>query len=313
MRVLLTGATGFIGSALIKKLSALPDVHLAIALRRLQASCDKVEQYVIINAHSPAEWSAAVSGRQIVIHAAGRSHVMNENESDPLKIFRSVNVDLTLALARQAAISGVKRFVFISSIKVNGEATQQGWAYTANDFPAPEDAYGISKAEAEAGLRLLSQETGMEVVIIRPPLVYGHGVRGNFESLIRWVACGFPMPLGCVTENQRSLVALDNLVDLIYVCMRHPAAANKTFLVSDGVDLSSAELLSRIGQALGRPTRLLNVPVGLLAFLARLLGKKVVAKRLLGSLRVDMTHTCNTLGWKPPISVDEGLRRAVQG
>ena len=224
-------------------------------------------------------------------------------------LFRSEG---TLNLARQAALAGVKRFIFLSSIKVNGESTQPGSPYGATDLAAPEDAYGISKSEAEAGLRHLSFETGMEVVIIRSPLVYGPGVKGNFSSLLRWVACGLPLPLGSVTTNRRSLVGLDNLVDLILTCVDHPKAANQTLLVSDGEDLSTADLLRRIGKSLNRPARLIPVPVSILNIVSRLLGKSSIAQRLLGSLQVDISKTCTLLNWKPPVSVDEGLRRAVQ-
>jgi nucleoside-diphosphate-sugar epimerase len=258
------------------------------------------------------DWSVAVSNIDVVIHCAARVHVMHDVEADPLMAFRAVNVDGTLNFARQSAFAGVKRFVFVSTVKVNGECTQPGIPYTAHDAPAPEDAYGISKAEAEAGLRLLSDETGMEVVIIRPPLVYGPGVKGNFSSLLRWVARGLPLPLGSATTNRRSLVGLDNLVDLILTCVDHPMAANQTLLVSDGEDLSTADLLRRIGKSLNRSTRLIPVPVSILIIASRLLGKSSIAQRLLGSLQVDISETCTLLNWKPPVSVDEGLRRAAQ-
>lgn len=314
--VLLTGASGFLGRAVLaaaKKqgLSIRPVFRSGESARRLTGA--EQAGVIVPTLEADSDWTVALSDISVVIHCAGRIHVMKDMKVDPLEVFRAVNVEGTLNLARQAALSGVKRFIFISSIKVNGESTERGGAYSSGDVPAPEDAYGKSKAEAEVGLRSLSQETGMEVVIIRPPLVYGPGVKGNFKSLIQWVARGFPLPLGCATENRRSLVALDNLVDLIRVCTTHPAAAHQTFLVGDGEDLSTAELLCRIGQALKRPARLLNVPISWLAFVARLLSKKTVEQRLLGSLQVDISYTCKTLGWKPPVSVDEGLRRAIQG
>jgi len=237
---------------------------------------------------------------------------MNEDAGDPLAEFRRVNVDGTLRLARQAAEAGVRRFVFVSSIKVNGEHSQPGHPFTADEIPAPGDPYGVSKCEAEAGLRALSQETGMEVVIIRPPLVYGPGVKANFLAMMRWLQRGVPLPLGGVTANRRSLVFLDNLVDLIVTCIDHPAAANQTFLVSDDEDLSTAALLRRMAAALGRPARLVPVPAGLIVFGAKLIGRPGIAQRLCGSLQVDIGKTKAFLGWAPPISVDEGLRRTAE-
>lgn len=316
MMVLLTGASGFLGSAVLataqkQGLSIRPVFRKNVSAQRLAGA--EQAGVVVPMLEADSDWKEALSDVSVVIHCAARVHVMKDTVDDPLEEFRAVNVEGTLNLARQAAALGVKRFLFISSIKVSGESTERGRAYSSGDVPAPEDAYGKSKAEAEAGLRLISQEAGMEVVIIRPPLVYGPGVKGNFKSLMHLVARGLPLPLGCVTENRRSLVALDNLVDLILVCVTHPAAANQTFLVSDGEDLSTSELLRRVGQALKRPTRLVNLPASWLAFVAGLLGKGAVAQRLLGNLQLDISHTCKTLGWKPPISVDEGLRRAAQG
>ena len=235
---------------------------------------------------------------------------MEDTEADPLTAFRAVNVDGTLNLARQAAAAGVKRFLFVSSVKVNGESTPPERAFTEADAPNPQDAYGQSKHEAEQGLRQLSADTGMEVVIIRPPLVYGPGVKANFATLMRAVQRGWPLPLGAV-HNQRSLVGLDNLVDFIITCITHPQAANQTFLVSDGQDLSSTELVRGMAQAAGVPTRLLPVPVGALQVGASLLGKGDAVQRLCGNLQVDMSKARILLGWVPPVSVEEGLRRAM--
>lgn len=233
---------------------------------------------------------------------------MDDPSADPLTEFRRVNVEGTLNLARQAAAAGVQRFIFISSIKVNGEETAPGDAFTASDVPAPQDPYGLSKFEAEEGLRSLAQQTGMEVVIIRPPLVYGPSVKGNFASMIKLVQKGLPLPLGAI-HNKRSLVGIDNLVDLIIRCIDHPAAANQTFLASDGVDLSTTELLRSVVKAMGKPSRLVPVPASLLQTGAGLLGKKAMAQRLLGSLQVDISKTREVLGWEPPYTVEEGLRR----
>lgn len=310
MKLLLTGASGFVGGAV---LAASQSRGMSVrSVFRSNAPVAEGDAVTVSSLAADTDWSVAVSNIDVVIHCAARVHVMHDVEADPLMAFRAVNVDGTLNFARQSALAGVKRFVFISTVKVNGECTQPGMPYTAHDAPAPEDAYGISKAEAEAGLRLLSDETGMEVVIIRPPLVYGPGVKGNFSSLLRLVARGLPLPLGSATTNRRSLVGLDNLVDLILTCVDHPMAANQTLLVSDGEDLSTADLLRRIGKSLNRSTRLIPVPVSILIVASRLLGKSSIAQRLLGSLQVDISKTCTLLNWKPPVSVDEGLRRAVQ-
>lgn len=258
-----------------------------------------------------ADLRTALGGADVVIHAAARAHVLQERAADPLAEYRRVNVDGTLALARAAAEAGVRRFVFVSSIKVNGERTAPGRAFRADDAPAPGDAYGVSKWEAEQGLCALARETGMEVVVVRPPLVYGPGAKGNFAALVRRVARGVPLPLGAVRHNRRSLVGLDNLVDLIVTCLDHPGAANQVFLAADGEDLSTADLLQRVARAMGRPARLLPVPVWVLQAAAASLGKRAVAQRLLGSLQVDGSKARELLGWAPPVSVDEGLKRSV--
>jgi nucleoside-diphosphate-sugar epimerase len=237
---------------------------------------------------------------------------MDDTAADPLAAFRAVNVEGTLNLARQAAADGVKRFVFVSSVKVNGEFTPLGHAFTEVDVPYPQDAYGVSKMEAEQGLRQIAADTGIEVVIIRPPLVYGPGVKANFAALMRAVQSGWPLPLGAV-RNQRSLVALDNLVDFIVTCITHPQAANQTFLVSDGRDLSTTELVSGMAQAAGVPPRLLPVPVWALQAGAVLLGKGAAVQRLCGNLQVDISKAGNLLGWVPPVSVQVGLMQAVAG
>jgi UDP-glucose 4-epimerase len=258
------------------------------------------------------DWTVALEGVSAAIHCAARVHVMQETTADPLTEFRRVNVQGTLNLARQAAAAGVRRFVFVRSIKVNGESTQPGAPFKADDAPAPLDAYGVSKMEAEQGLRELAGQTGIEVIIIRPPLVYGPGVKANFAAMMHWLKRGVPLPLGAI-HNQRSLVALDNLVALLMTCLTHPAAANQTFMVSDGEDVSTTELLLRMGQAMGKPARLLPVPASWLKLAAALIGKPDVAQRLCGSLQVDISKTRELLGWVPPVSLDEGLRRAAKG
>lgn len=310
MNILLTGANGFLGSRLATALQSKPDVSLTAAMRR-RIEIPTAHIVEVQGLDTNTNWSTALINQQVVIHAAARAHIMKDEVADPFAEYRRVNVDGTLNLARQAAVAGVKRFIFISSIKVNGEQTPLDQPFTADDTPAPEDAYGISKWEAEQGLQQLASETGMEVVIIRPPLVYGPGVKGNFASMTKLVAKGLPLPLGAI-HNQRSLVAVDNLVDLIITCIDHPAAANQLFLAGDGQDLSTTELLRGVSLAMGKPARLIPVPSSLLMLGATLLGKKAVAQRLLGSLQVDIAKAREVLGWEPPVSVKEGLKRCFK-
>ena len=269
--------------------------------------------YVSPELSADSEWSSLLVNVDVIIHTAARVHVMNDHSCYPLTEYRCVNVKGTFNLAHQAAQSGVRRFIFVSSIKVNGEETKLDHPFSASEEPAPIDPYGISKYEAEIGLQKIAKETGMEVVIIRPPLVYGPKVKANFATLMRLIARGLPLPLGAIHDNRRSFVALDNLIDLIMTCITHPAAANQTFLVSDGEDLSTTDLLRRIASAMGRPSRLIPIHSSILKAGASLLGKKEMAQRLLGSLQVDIEKTRRLLNWSPPISVDEGLRRAVAG
>lgn len=309
LRILVTGANGFVGGALFRSLCEEPSRDCIGAVRSRSGLVDETENLVAVGDFDKlVDWSSVISGQDVVVHTAARAHIMKDECADPLSAYRAVNSIATLNLARQAAAAGVKRFIFISSIKVNGEQTAIGQPFSSHDTPAPEDFYGISKHEAEQGLLELAAETGMEVVIIRPPLVYGPGVKGNFASMIKLVDKGLPMPLGAV-HNKRSLVALDNLLDLIITCIVHPGAANQTFLVSDGEDLSTTQLLKGVAEAMGRPSRLLPVPAGLIQFGATLLGKKAVAQRLLGSLQVDISHTQKTLNWTPPLTVKQGLQR----
>jgi nucleoside-diphosphate-sugar epimerase len=270
-----------------------------------------ITKFVIKDIDSKTDWQNALEGIDVVIHLAARVHVMKDMATDALSEFRRVNVEGTLNLARQAVEAGVQRFIFISSIKVNGEGSILGQPYTPEDQPAPVDPYGISKREAEDTLRQLASETGMAVVIIRPPLIYGPGVKANFLSMMRWLAKGVPLPLGAI-HNKRSLLALDNLVDLILTCIHHPAAANETFLASDGEDLSTTELLQRMAAALGKKAWLIPVPSLFLEWGASLFGKQAIAQRLCGSLQIDMSKTRDLLDWKPPVRVDEALRRTAQ-
>ena len=311
MKVLVIGANGFVGQAVLSRINDLAGL-IAIGSVRSTAKFAYVGSPLITVGELSAQtdWTEALVGVRAVVHTAARVHIMQETSDDPLEEFRRINVQGTLNLARQAAATGVSRFVFVSSIKVNGELTQSGCPFTAEDIPAPLDAYSVSKMEAEQGLREISQISNMEVVIIRPPLVYGPGVKANFALMMRWLKRGLPLPLGAI-HNRRSLVALDNLVDLIILCINHPAAANQTFLVSDGEDVSTNELLRRMGEALICPARLIPVPVRWLKLAATLIGKQDVTRRLCGSLQVDIKKTQDLLGWTPPVSLDEGLRRAA--
>lgn len=307
-RVLVSGASGFVGQRLIMRLlldKKCAPIAAARRVTQLQGLCPVVS----FDLDNPADWPA-LNGVDVVVHTAARVHVMNELAKDALAEFRKVNVEGTLQLAKRAAEAGVRRFIFISSVKVNGESTLPGKPFSADDMPAPQDPYGVSKYEAEQALKKLALETAMEVVIIRPPLVYGPGVKANFLSMLRWLDKEVPLPLGAI-HNQRSLVALGNLVDFIVTCINHPAAANQTFLVSDGEDLSTPQLLNRLASALEKRSRLIALPEWLILSVATLLGKQAVASRICGSLQVDISKNYELLGWTPPISSDRAMRQTA--
>lgn len=312
--ILLTGATGFVGQGILKQALLQSIDVLCISRKAMQiisGTTGNMGNIVMPELAANTDWSAALSGVSSVIHCAARVHVMQESSADPLALFRLVNVVATLNLARQAAQAGVRQFIFISSVKVNGEQTTPGQPYTEDSSPQPEDAYGISKYEAELALLELGRNTGMAITIIRPPLVYGPGVRANFLSLLQSVRRGIPLPLGSI-HNQRSFIYLDNLVSLVLCCLDNPKASNQVFLASDGHDLSTTELLQACATALGVPSRLIPFPAKLLSLAASLIGKKSMADRLCQSLQVDISKTKQVLDWVPPYTIAQGLLATVK-
>ncbi|MDR0576303.1 MAG: NAD-dependent epimerase/dehydratase family protein [Candidatus Accumulibacter sp.] len=311
-RILITGASGFVGRALCAEAlrRALP---VRVALRKTSgyappAGCECAR---VDDLSARTDWSEALRGVSTVIHLAARVHVMREEAADPLAEFRAVNVAGSARLARQAAECDVKRLVFVSSVKVNGEATLGAARFSESDPPLPRDAYGRSKWEAERALWRIAWESGLEMTIVRPPLVYGPGVKGNFAALLAALRRGWPLPLASIA-NARSLVYAGNLADALLLCAAHPSAAGSTYLVCDGEDLSTPDLLRRLGRAMGKPPRLLPFPPGALRAVCAAVGQEARIDRLLASLRVDAARIRRELGWSPPYSVDEGFRATVE-
>jgi len=310
MKVLVTGATGFVGSALINCLSNVPGLSVVGMVRsEKDIPIITVAELRLGEIGSSNSISVNLSDIDVIIHTAGRAHVMADTSDNPIEEFRRVNTTGTLDLAKYAADSGVKRFVFLSSIKVNGESTDLGAPFSISSTEDPRDAYGLSKYEAEMGLRDIACETGLEVTIIRPPLIYGPGVKGNFSTLIKALKLRIPLPLASLKNNRRSMVGLDNLLSMILVCLRHPKAANQTFLISDNADLSTASLLKLLGTSIGKPAVLFKFPIAMLALTSRLLRFEAKTQRIMGTLQVDISHTCKQLEWEPPFSVEYGMNQ----
>ncbi|KAB7675539.1 UDP-glucose 4-epimerase family protein [Plesiomonas shigelloides] len=308
-KVLLTGASGFVGNVLN---AAMINNYQVLPVVRDKHSVDFDVCVEVQEIDKNTQWVEALSGVHCIIHCAARVHIMNDSSSDPLAEFRTVNTEGTLNLARQAVEAGVKRFIFLSSIKVNGESTSNGEPFTAFDLCLPEDPYGMSKFEAEKQLIAIAKDSGMEVVIIRPTLVYGPGVKANFVSLMNLVSKGIPLPFGCITKNKRSLVSVDNLVDLIITCIDHPKAANQVFLVSDDHDVSTSDMVRELAIALDKPTWQLPLPIWCYKLVGKLFGRSDIVDRLTGTLQVDISHTKETLGWKPPQTLQEGFKKTAQ-
>jgi len=323
MKVLITGASGFVGRATCIWL-ATQGLEVAGTVRHTPAQpVAGVNYRIASDLNADTDWRVALTGVQSVIHCAARVHVMRETAEDPLAAFRSANVAGTERLARQAVAAGVKRMVFISSIKVNGEETAPvlplpnplprgaRGSFREGDTPAPQDPYGQTKWEAEAMLAQVAQETGLEVVIVRPPLIYGPGVKGNLARLLSWVERGVPLPLAGI-RNARSLIGIDNFTSALQTCLVHPAAAGRTYLVRDGEDVSTPDLVRRLGLHLGKPARLFALPASLLEGLAGLAGRRADVQRLTGSLVVDDSRIRRELGWLPPRTLDEGLAQMAR-
>lgn len=307
--ILLTGATGFVGQRLLPQLLS-NDYRVVAAVRKQQPFDARVQQVVVPDFSSDSAWEGVPGNIDTIIHVAARAHVMSESSDDPERAFKDANVAPTEALAQWAIKNGVKRFIFISTIKVNGEGGSQCVPYSAQDEPQPQDAYARSKWSAEQRLTDLLSKTNTEWTIIRPPLLYGPGVKGNFRSMLKIAQVKVPLPLGSL-HNKRSLMYVDNLVDLILTCVVHPQARNQTFLAADGEDVSTTELLRRIRLAMGASPWLIPLPPFIFHWLGVLTGKQSVVNRLCGSLCIDVSEVVQRLDWKPPYSLDQGLRATL--
>ena len=310
MKILVTGATGFIGSALIEAFVHTPNISVVGMVRSMDAVLAEPNiEFRLGEIGSSSKMSVCLNDIDVIVHTAGRVHIMKDSSTNPIDEFRRINSFGTLELANLAVEAGVKRFIFLSSIKVNGEATNLGSPFSIKDTEHPQDAYSISKYEAEIGLRKISKETSMEITIIRLPLVYGPGVKGNFNDLIAILSLRIPLPLALITNNRRSMVGLDNLLSLIATCVTHPGAANQTFLISDNSDLSTCSLLTLLGHSIGKPAILFKIPRCLLKLIGKLFNIESRMQRLICTLQVDISYTCSQVDWTPPFSVEQGLRK----
>jgi nucleoside-diphosphate-sugar epimerase len=314
-KIFVTGANGFIGKSLCNTL-VFNNRFVCGAVRDVKTSSDQIKspnmEYVSVgDINSKTNWKDILSGYDCVIHCAGRAHVLNKDKKDSLEPYRLINIEGTKRLAEQSAIAGIKRLVFLSSIGVNGNQTNDAKPFSIYDDPNPTEEYAISKYKAEKVLSEISSKTGLEIVILRIPLVYGHGAKGNFGRLLNLVRTGIPLPFGSI-KNKRSFIGLDNLVDILICCVDHLNAAGKTFLVSDGEDLSTADIIHNITFEMQRSSRLFPFPISLLKFIGFILGRQKEIKQILGSLQIDINYTCDILKWKPPLSIKEGIKRMVQ-
>lgn len=314
MKILVTGANGFIGQRLCETLlNASYFVrgavrHFPEGLHSLKSG-NNAEFVFIDNVSPETNWGMALKGIDCIIHLAARVHIMRETSGDPITVFRKVNAEGTSLLARMAADAGVKRFIFLSTVKVNGEETEEH-QFTERDTPNPHDDYSSSKWEAEQALHNISDAAGLEIVILRPPLVYGQGVKANFLRLLDMVNKNIPLPLSTV-NNKRSMIYIGNLVDAIIRCIEHPSAANQTYLVSDGQDVSSPDLIRMIAGAMGKKARLFPCPVPLLKMIGKVTGKSSEVERLTGSLQIDTAKIRRELNWTPPFTMEQGLRKTA--
>lgn len=323
-KILVTGSNGFIGQSLIKSLLKKNKSVRGTVRSNISLSANNEIEYIYINdINNKTNWNESLINIDTIIHCAGRVHSMKtKKKQGEQKIYHSVNVDGTKQLAEQAAEAKIRRLIFLSSIKVNGENTcnddkdqhlnKKKIVFSHNDLVSPNGLYAKSKLEAEKALWTISSRTGLEVVVVRLPLVYGHGVKGNLARLIKLVKLGIPLPLSII-KNKRSMIGLDNLIDLLINCIDHPEASGKTFLASDGKDLSTPDLIRLIALSMGKKANLFPLPVFMLKFLGSILGRREEINRLVGSLKIDKSYTKKILNWIPPLSVEEGIRRMIQG
>lgn len=312
MKILVTGGNGFIGSALIKHFANMPETQVVGMVRSSNYISPKADvEFRVGEMVSLNRSFVDMSDIDVVIHTAGRAHILDTQSKGKTDAFRHVNTDATIELAKFAAASGVKRFVFLSSIKVNGENTCLGVPFTINSKENPQCAYGVSKYQAERGLHEVHHKTGLEITIIRIPLVYGPGVKGNLNTLIKIISLGLPLPMASMKSNLRSMIGIDNLLSVISTCTSHPKAKNKTFLVSDNHDISTYTLVRLLGKSIGKKPILIKFPVSLISLIAKLFKKDAEIQKLLSTLQVDISDTCNQLDWKPPLTVSDGFKNSM--